>query len=123
MYKMRGLQAPKEVGGGWENCPILSSQGSNQKGGAGLTSGLWQLFPRALPATASPLTVQDIPQPSGQGTLTKGLQGAELGKSHGSVRDQGKEQYQPTHATDLLHQLQQMKSDCIPQRPLTKGKH
>lgn len=69
----------KEAEGG---CPILRSQGSIQKEVAVLTSDQRQLFPQSLPATASPLTVLDIPQPSEQGTQTRGLQAAELGKSH-----------------------------------------
>lgn len=71
-----------ESEGGWENYLVLLSQGSIQKEVARLTSDPWLLFPQALPATASPLTVPDIPQPSGQGTQTKDLQGAEVEKSH-----------------------------------------
>lgn len=69
----------KEVEGG---CPILRSQGSIQKRVAILTSDQRQLFPQSLPATASPLTVLDIPQPSGQGTQIRGLQAAESWGSH-----------------------------------------
>ena len=80
---MKGLQLGlrmwiEEFGGGeQENRPTLLPQGSIPREGAGLTSDQWQLFPLALPATASPPTAPDIPQPSGPGTQTKGLQGAE----------------------------------------------
>lgn len=87
MYKIRVLQVGlgmqmEEVGGRWKNCPILLPQESIQDEMAALTSDHQQLCPQALPATTSPLTVPDIPRPSGQETQTKGLQGAELGKSH-----------------------------------------
>lgn len=87
MYKMRVLQVGlgmqmEEAGGGWKNCPILLPQESIQEEMAALTSDHQQLFPQALPATTSPLTVPDIPQPSGQETQTKGLQGAESWGNH-----------------------------------------
>lgn len=72
-------------GEGWGSLGKLSnplSPGSIQKAAATLTSDQWQLFPQALPATASPLTAPDIPQPSGQGTQTRGLQAAESLGNH-----------------------------------------
>lgn len=80
---MKGLQLGlrmwiEELGGGeQENCPTLLPQGATPSEVAGLTSEQWQLSPLVLPATASPLTAPGIPQPSGPGTQTKGLQGAE----------------------------------------------
>ena len=70
---------------------------------AGLTSGQRQLFPRRLPAIAFPLTAPDTPQPSGQGTQTRGLQGAER---WGITEGSGKEEYRPSqsglHPTEYL---------------------
>lgn len=96
--------------GGWENHLVFLSQGSIQKEVAGLTSDLWQLFPQALPATASPLTVPDTPQPSGQGKQTKDLQGTDMEKSHraqGGIRERESTTRTPTDP------LTQVKADEI----------
>lgn len=117
MYKMKVLQVGlgiqmEETGGGWKNCPILLPQESIQEEMAALTSDHQQLFPQALPATTSPLTVPDIPQPSEQETQTKGLQGAESWRNHtGFSEGAGKN-------STTLTKPKQTKSYLIPQRSL-----
>lgn len=69
----------EQVRGGWENCPYAFHR--IWKEAAELTSDPW-LFPQVLPATASPLIAPNIPQPSGRGTQTRGLQGAERWGNH-----------------------------------------
>ena len=107
-------------GGAWRRPGKLSNllpQGSIQKEGPALTSDQRQLFPLALPATASPPTVPDIPQPSGQGTQTKGLQGAESWGNHtGFSEPAGKKSIN-------LTKPKQTKSYVIPQRSLVKRKY
>lgn len=103
-----GAWGAQEQTGGWgRGLSNARSTEPIQRGEAGLTSDQRQPFPPALPATASPLTAPGTPQPSGLGTRTKDLQGAE---KWAVSKGAGRGEYEPSQGR-------------IPQTPLVKRKH